>query len=90
MRGKRVVSAVAVIAIGAVGAAGGASAHSPVATISKRCSAAALAYGDKNAWTPGGLKCLGPGEFCSHKRGYAAAYKHAGFKCKHNGHLAYR
>jgi hypothetical protein len=43
-----------------------------------------------NASTPGGVKCLGPGEFCSHKLGYAAAYARAGFKCKANGHLAYR
>jgi hypothetical protein len=43
-----------------------------------------------NARTPGGVKCLGAGEFCSHKPGYAAAYRRAGFKCKANGHLAYR
>ena len=40
-----------------------------------------------NASTPGGTKCLGSGEFCSHKPGYASAYRHAGFKCKANGRL---
>jgi hypothetical protein len=87
---KRVASVLAVLAIGIVGLVGETSAHSPVATISKRCSAAALAHGDKNARTPGGIKCLGVGEFCSHRRGYAKAYRRAGFKCKPNGRLAYR
>lgn len=41
-----------------------------------------------NASTPGGVKCLAAGEFCSHKPGYAAAYRRAGFRCKANGHLA--
>ncbi len=40
-----------------------------------------------NAKTPGGTKCLGAGEYCSHKAGYAAAYRNAGFKCKANGRL---
>jgi hypothetical protein len=40
-----------------------------------------------NASTPGGPKCLGSGEYCSHKPGYAAAYRRAGFKCKSNGRL---
>ena len=42
-----------------------------------------------NASTPGGTKCLGAGEFCSHKPGYATAYHRAGFTCKRNGHLGY-
>lgn len=41
-----------------------------------------------NASTPGGTKCLAPGEYCSHKPGYAAAYRRAGFKCKADGRLA--
>jgi hypothetical protein len=40
-----------------------------------------------DARTPGGTKCLGSGEYCSHKAGYAAAYRRAGFKCKSNGRL---
>jgi hypothetical protein len=76
--------ALATLAIAAVGVFAGvgptvASADHPVATTS--CV---------NASTPGGVKCLAPGEFCSHKPGYAAAYARAGFKCKANGRLAYR
>lgn len=37
-----------------------------------------------------GTKSQQAGEFCSHKPGYAAAYRHAGFKCKADGHLTYR
>jgi hypothetical protein len=40
-----------------------------------------------DASTPGGVKCLQPGEYCSHKSGYASAYRRAGFKCKTNGRL---
>lgn len=88
---KRVASVLAVVGIGVVGLVGGASAHPPVAQASKYCSAYAEEhFGDRNAWTPGGVKCLGVGEFCSHKPGYASAYRKAGFKCKPNGRLAYR
>jgi hypothetical protein len=41
-----------------------------------------------HARTPGGVKCLQSGEFCSHKAGYAKAYRRAGYKCKANGRLA--
>jgi hypothetical protein len=87
---KRVASVLAVVAIGVVGLVGGAQASQPagqtlaVAHASKTCG-----HGTP-ASTPGGVKCLAPGEFCSHKRGYAAAYRHAGFRCKPNGRLAYR
>jgi hypothetical protein len=87
---KRFASVFAVAAIGLVGLVGGASAHQPVAHISKYCSAAALERGDKNAQTPGGVKCLGPGEFCSHEPGYAAAYRKAGFRCDADGRLVER
>jgi hypothetical protein len=40
-----------------------------------------------DASTPGGVKCLQSGEYCSHKAGYASAYRRAGFKCKANGRL---
>lgn len=86
---KRVASVVAVVAIGVVGLVGGASAqpaaHHNVAQISKSCG-----NGDVSANTPGGVKCLGPGEYCSHKPGYAAAYKKAGFRCKADGRLVER
>jgi hypothetical protein len=88
---KRIASVLAVGAIGVVGFVGGASAHQPVAQASKYCSAYAEEhFHDRNAQTPGGVKCLGVGETCSHKPGYAAAYRKVGFKCKPNGRLAYR
>lgn len=88
---KRVASVVAVAAIGAVGLVGGASAKQPVAQASKYCSAYAEEhYGDRNARTPGGVKCLGSGEYCSHKPGYARAYKNAGFRCDEEGRLVRR
>lgn len=88
---KRAASVIAVAVIGAVGAVGGASAKQPVATISKRCSAAAEEdYGDRNVRTPGGIKCVGVGEYCSHKPGYARAYKKAGFRCDAEGRLVRR
>ena len=40
-----------------------------------------------NARTPGGTKCLQSGEYCSHKAGYAAAYRAAGYKCASSGRL---
>lgn len=40
-----------------------------------------------DASTPGGVKCLQSGEYCSHKAGYASAYRRAGFKCKASGRL---
>ena len=42
------------------------------------------------ASTPGGVKCLAPGEYCSHKPGYAAAYRKAGFRCNRKGRLERR
>jgi len=77
---RKLLATGAIIALGAIGigapTAGVASAQGPVATAS--CV---------NASTPGGTKCLQPGEYCSHKAGYAAAYRRAGFKCKADGRL---
>lgn len=78
---KKPLATLAIAALGALGALGPATAPAqpaPVATIS--CV---------NAMTPGGTKCLQAGEYCSHKSGYAAAYKKAGFRCKANGRLTY-
>jgi hypothetical protein len=86
---KRVTSVLVVVAVGVVGLVGGASAKQPVATASKVCSAAARERGDVTARTPGGVKCLGPGEYCSHRRGYAKAYREAGFRCNSKGRLEY-
>jgi hypothetical protein len=85
---KRVASVAVVVAIGVVGLVGGASAKQPVAQTSKYCSAYAEEhFGDRNVRTPGGVKCLGPGEYCSHKPGYARAYRKAGFRCNSKGRL---
>jgi hypothetical protein len=79
---RRIAAAVAIAAVGAiplvVGSPAGASPQ-PVATIS--CT---------NARTPGGVKCLQAGEFCSHKPGYAAAYRRAGYRCNSKGRLEER
>ncbi len=77
---RKALATVAIAALGAIAAVGPATAPAqPIAQAS--CV---------NASTPGGTKCLAAGEFCSHKPGYAQAYKNAGFKCKANGHLTYR
>jgi hypothetical protein len=85
---KLVGSVVALVVIGVVGLVGGASAHSPIATTSMYCSAYAEEhFPDRNVRTPGGVKCLGVGEYCSHAAGYAAAYRRAGFRCDADGRL---
>lgn len=78
---KKTLATLAIAALGAlgVGVPAPAVADHPVAHAS--CV---------NASTPGGVKCLAPGEFCSHRAGYASAYARVGFRCKANGHLAYR
>jgi hypothetical protein len=87
---KHALSAIAIAAIGVVGLTGGASAHQPVAQASKYCSAYAEEhFHDRNVQTPGGVKCLGTGEYCSHAAGYAAAYRRAGFVCDRQGRLEY-
>ena len=84
---KRVASAIAVVAIGIVGLVGSAPAQSrpPSATPSSACSA-----GYVHAVLPDGSKCLHSGEYCSHKPGYAAPYRQAGFKCDAEGRLVER
>ncbi len=84
---KHLVSLLAGAALAAFGFTGGAAGNEPVASASKACSAAAREHGDVTARTPGGVKCLGAGEYCSHKRGYAKAYRQAGFRCNRKGRL---
>ncbi len=85
---KRFASVVAVAAIGAVGLVGGASAQ-PAASYNFAQVSRTCGHGTP-AQTLGGVKCLAPGEYCSHKPGYASAYKHAGFKCDREGRLESR
>jgi hypothetical protein len=87
---KRLASLLAVAAIGTIGLIGGAQASQPAqqsevaAAISGSCGHGTAAQ------TPGGVKCLAPGEYCSHKPGYASAYRRAGFRCNRSGRLEYR
>jgi hypothetical protein len=90
MARKRIASVLAVTAIGLVGLISGAQAsqHS-MGTSSSAVASKSCGYGTP-AQTPGGVKCLGPGEYCSHKPGYAAAYRRAGFRCNRSGRLEER
>lgn len=77
---KKILATAAIVVAGALGTWGSIVAPAqPIASAS--CT---------NAPTPGGTKCLAPGEYCSHKPGYAAAYKRAGFRCNRKGRLEYR
>ena len=39
------------------------------------------------AHLPDGIKCLEPGEYCSHAPGFARAYREYGFVCESDGRL---
>jgi hypothetical protein len=83
---KRVASGIAalVVAVGFWSTAAAAQVgHPPAAHASASCG-----YGSPHV-TPGGVKCLAPGEYCSHKAGYAAAYHRAGYRCNSSGRLEY-
>jgi hypothetical protein len=80
---KRYLAILAVAIAAAFGPSSTAVATAPVATAPVATASCV------NAQTPGGVKCLQAGEFCSHKPGYAAAYHRAGFTCKPNGRLGY-
>jgi hypothetical protein len=88
---KRLIAIGAIATLGAIGVGpvAGADVHAdtagPIATVSHRCSS-----GYTHARTPGGHKCLKAGQYCSHKRGYARAYRKAGYRCKANGRLVRR
>jgi hypothetical protein len=86
---KRVASVAAVAAIGLVGLIGSASAQ-PNAGHSHAQISAACSAGYVHAVLPDGSKCLRSGEYCSHKPGYASAYRRAGFVCDREGRLEER
>jgi hypothetical protein len=81
---RSLASAIAVVAIGIVSLVGSGTAESqsPGALHRVACSA-----GYVHAVLPDGSKCLRSGEYCSHKPGYASAYRHAGFVCDREGRL---
>jgi hypothetical protein len=83
---RGVASAAVALALvfGPAGAVAGAGVPvGPPAHASARCG-----HGSPHS-TPGGIRCLAPGEYCSHKPGYAAAYHRAGFRCDAAGRLEY-
>jgi hypothetical protein len=86
---KRVASLLAVASIGALGLVGGASAQ-PTSSPASAHTSAACSPGYVHAVLPDGSKCLHSGEYCSHKPGYAAPYRQAGFRCDAEGRLVER
>jgi hypothetical protein len=86
---RRIAGALAALALVAAAPAATATAsgsHSSPVVAAKPCSS-----GYVHAVVPGGAhKCLRAGEFCSHRRGYARVYRHAGYRCARNGHLVHR
>jgi hypothetical protein len=87
---QRLASLLAVTAIGLTGLIGQAEAsQAPAAASSGALISKSCGHGTATQ-TPGGVKCLAPGEYCSHKPGYAKAYRRAGFRCSREGRLEYR
>jgi hypothetical protein len=73
---------VSVLAVIAIALPAGATA-TPSPQLRKACSAYAKEhFHGVTAHLPDGVKCLEPGEYCSHKRGYARAYREYGFVCR--------
>jgi hypothetical protein len=67
--------------------AGGATAR-PTPQLRKVCSAYAEEhFHDVTAHLPDGTKCIGEGEYCSHRPGFAHAYREYGFVCEPDGRL---
>ncbi|HEY0278610.1 MAG TPA: hypothetical protein VGC32_10110 [Solirubrobacterales bacterium] len=60
----------------------------PVPQPLKVCSAYARDhFHDVTAHLPDGTKCIGDGEYCSHGRGFASAYREYGYVCASDGRL---
>ncbi len=81
-----VVTMGAILVMAMIGA-GGATAR-PTPELRKVCSAYAEEhFHDVTAHLPDGTRCIGAGEYCSHGRGFARAYREYGFACRPNGRL---
>jgi hypothetical protein len=80
--------ACAAVALALVLGSGGGAAGAGVPVDPPAQASATCGHGSPHS-TPGGVKCLAPGEYCSHKAGYAAAYHRAGFRCNSSGRLEY-
>jgi hypothetical protein len=79
--------AMAACAMFALAGLGSATAR-PAPELRKVCSAYAEEhFHDVTAHLPDGTKCIGAGEYCSHGRGFAHAYREYGFVCEPNGRL---
>jgi hypothetical protein len=60
----------------------------PVPRAFKVCSAYSREhFHDVTAHLPDGTKCIGDGEYCSHGRGFASAYREYGYVCASDGRL---
>jgi hypothetical protein len=60
----------------------------PTPQLRKVCSAYARDhFHDVTAHLPDGTKCIGAGEYCSHRRGFAQAYREYGYYCDSEGRL---
>jgi hypothetical protein len=87
MKRYLVVLTVVVAALALLVTCGGAAA-SPTPQLSKVCSAYAKDhFHDITAQLPDGTKCIGVGEYCSHGRGFARAYREYGYVCESDGRL---
>jgi hypothetical protein len=86
---KRYLAVFAVVACAAISVIGTGSAGArPAPELRKVCSAYAEEhFHDVTAHLPDGTKCIGEGEYCSHRRGFARAYREYGFVCKADGRL---
>ncbi len=78
------------VALALLGAVPAASVEAATRTPIHAVAAKFCGSGYTHAVMPDGAhKCLRAGQFCSHKRGWQAAYHRYGFHCKRNGHLTY-
>lgn len=85
---KHVVILAVVMASAALTAGAGNATARPTAQPEKACSSYSKEhFHGVTAHLPDGIKCLEPGEYCSHGPGFARAYREYGFVCKANGRL---
>jgi hypothetical protein len=86
---KRYLAVLAVGVCAAIPLTGlGSATARPAPELRKVCSTYAEEhFHDVTAHLPDGTKCIGGGEYCSHGRGFARAYREYGFVCGSDGRL---
>jgi hypothetical protein len=85
---KHVVVLVVIAAVLVLMVVAGTATARPVPQPHKVCSAYSREhFHGVTAHLPDGTKCLEPGEYCSHGRGFASAYREYGFACASDGRL---